>query len=322
LVLSMTPGASGRWPLIDAARGVAILAMIVYHAVWDLGYFGLIRIDAAEDPAWRWFAHIIAGTFLALVGIGLVLATRHGFRPRRYLRRLAIIGGAALLVTIGTYWFVREAFVFFGILHCIFAASVLALPFLRLPVWLTAIAAAAGIAAPQLLTHPFFNDPGWWWLGLSTIPPVTIDYVPLLPWFGVTLAGIAMARLTLAWRDESLWSKWQPSLFTGRALVQAGRWSLPIYLVHQPLLFGLAYLLSATLTPSAAMTVEDYARQCIEICVLDGGNGAACEVQCQCDVQAMQRAGILEYFLAGRLPDAEAERLPTIIAPCRLTPPR
>jgi uncharacterized membrane protein len=318
----MTPGASGRWPLIDAVRGVAILAMIVYHAVWDLGYFGLIGIDAAEDPLWRGFAHIIAGTFLALVGIGLVLATRSGFRVRRYLRRLAVIVAAALLVTAGTYWFLPDAFVFFGILHCIAAASVLALPFLRLPVWLTAIAAAACIAAPLFLAHPFFNDPGWWWLGLSTAPPATVDYVPVLPWFGVTLGGIVLARLTLAWRDESFWSRWQPRAFPGRGLVWAGRWSLPIYLVHQPVLFGLAYLLSATLTPSAAMSVEAYTRQCKEVCVLDGGNDAACDVQCQCDVQALQRAGILEYFLAGRLPDAEAERLPTIIAPCRLTPPR
>lgn len=322
MTLSMTPGASGRWPLIDAARGVAILAMIVYHAVWDLGYFGLTGIDADEDPLWRWFAHVIAGTFLALVGIGLVLATRNGFRPRRYLRRLAIIVAAALLVTIGTYWVFPEAFVFFGILHCIAAASVLALPFLRLPIWLTAITAAICLAAPQFLAHPFFNDPGWGWLGLSTVPPATVDYVPVLPWFGVTLAGIVGARLTLAWRDEAMWSRWQPRAFPGRGLVTAGRWSLPIYLVHQPVLFGLAYLLSTMLTPNAAMSVEEYTRQCTETCVLDGQNEVACGVQCQCDVQAMQRAGILEYFLAGRLPDREAERLPTIIAPCRLTPPR
>lgn len=322
MTLSMTPGASGRWPLIDAARGVAILAMIVYHAVWDLGYFRLTSIDAEDDPLWRWFAHIIAGTFLALVGIGLVLATRNGFRPRRYLRRLAIIVAAALLVTIGTYWIFPESFVFFGILHCIAAASVLALPFLRLPVWLTAIAAAVCLAAPQFLAHPFFDAPGWWWLGLSTVSPATVDYVPVLPWFGVTLAGIVAARLTLTWRDESLWSRWQPHAFPGRGLVKAGRWSLPIYLVHQPVLFGLAYLLSTTLTPSAAMSVDEYTRQCTETCAFDGGNEVACDVQCQCDVQALQRAGILEYFLAGRLPDAEAERLPTIIAPCRLTPPR
>jgi uncharacterized membrane protein len=322
LTLSMTPGEAGaRWPLIDAGRGAAILAMIVYHAVWDLGYFRFTSIDAEGDPAWRWFAHIIAGTFLALVGVGLVLATRNGFRPRRYFRRLAIIVAAALLVTIGTYLVFPEAFVFFGILHFIAAASVLGLPFVRLPVLLTAIAAAACLAAPAFVSHPFFNEPGWWWLGLSTVRPATVDYVPLLPWFGVTLGGIAAARLLLAWRGETPWSTWRPRGLTGQGLVRAGRWSLPIYLVHQPILFGLAYLASTTLTPSAAMTVEEYLDRCTSACVLDGGNELACETQCECDVRAMERAKILEHYLAGRLPDAEAERLPLIIGACRLTPP-
>jgi hypothetical protein len=32
----------------------------------------------------------------------------------------------------------------------------------------------------------------------------------------------------------------------------------------------------------------------------------------------MQRAGILDNFLAGRLPDADADRLPGVISMCRL----
>ena len=315
----MTPGdGSGRWPLIDAGRGTAIIAMIVYHGVWDLGYFDLTAIDAEGDQLWRWFAHIIAGTFLALVGVGLVLATRRGFRPGRYFRRLAIIVGAALLVSLGTYLVFPEDFVFFGILHSIATASVLALPFLRLQVWLTAAAAIAAIAAPQFLAHPYFNEPGWLWLGLSTKAPSTVDYVPVLPWFGVTLGGIVAARLSLAWRDERLWSWWQPKGTAGRALVQAGRWSLIIYLVHQPILFGLAYGASLALTPSRAISVEDYLRECESACQDDGRTEAVCRVQCMCVVQAMERAGILDYFLAGRLPDAEGDRLPSIISICRL----
>ena len=76
--------------------------MIVYHSGWDLSFLQLIETNVVAMPAWRWFARIIAGSFLFLSGIGLVLAHGHEIRWRAFLRRLAIVGGAALLVTVAT----------------------------------------------------------------------------------------------------------------------------------------------------------------------------------------------------------------------------
>ena len=70
-------------------RGVAIVAMVVYHTAFDLSARSLIPVDILRDPAWIVFARSIASTFLLLVGVGLVLATRRGLRPKPYLRRLA-----------------------------------------------------------------------------------------------------------------------------------------------------------------------------------------------------------------------------------------
>ena len=127
-----------RLAVIDLIRGVAVVAMIVYHLSWDLLDYGLIDVDVVNDPLLAESSPmLIAGTFLALVGFNLVLAKRNGIRPAAYFRRLAIIAGAAALVSLGTYWFMPDAFVFFGVLHMIAAASVLALPFLRAPVWAT-----------------------------------------------------------------------------------------------------------------------------------------------------------------------------------------
>ena len=157
-----------RLAVIDLIRGIAVIAMVVYHFSWDLLDYSLIDVDVVNDPLWRAFAHVIAGTFLALVGFNLVLANRNGIRAVPYLRRLGIIAGAAALVSLGTYWFMPGAFVFFGILHMIAAASVLALPFLRAPVWVTlAVAAIACLAAPSLLTSEFFDAAPFLWLGLS-----------------------------------------------------------------------------------------------------------------------------------------------------------
>ena len=92
--------ASQRWDAIDVARGVAIAAMIVYHFSWDLSFLKLIGTNIVEEASWRWFARGIAGSFLALAGVGLALAHAQGFRGDAFLRRLFKVGGAALAITL------------------------------------------------------------------------------------------------------------------------------------------------------------------------------------------------------------------------------
>ena len=188
-----------RIAAIDALRGVAIVAMVIYHSAFDLSARNLIPVDVTRDVVWIVFARSIASTFLLLVGVGLVLATRNGLKIRPYLRRLGLIAGGACLVSLVTWWVEPELFVFFGILHQIALASVLALPFLLwLPSWVVAPVAAAVIALPYLYSNPLFDWPPLWWVGLSSTTPVTVDYVPIFPWFGVVLAGIVVGRLFLA----------------------------------------------------------------------------------------------------------------------------
>src|SRR6476661_893854 len=127
-VAADAPKAPPRLPIVDAARGVAIAAMFVFHFTWDLGFFNFIDLQAGVDPAWRAFAKAIAGSFLALVGIGLVLASRGGLRLGPYGRRLAMVSAAAAGITAATWLATPDEFIFFGILHCIAVSSVLALP--------------------------------------------------------------------------------------------------------------------------------------------------------------------------------------------------
>ncbi|HEX2726006.1 MAG TPA: heparan-alpha-glucosaminide N-acetyltransferase domain-containing protein, partial [Beijerinckiaceae bacterium] len=143
------PGAATpRWAAIDSARGVAVAAMIAYHFAWDLSFFRLIATDVVGHPAWQLFARAIAATFLMLVGAGLVLAHGKGLRRRSFLRRLAVVAAAALMITLATSLAMPESYIFFGILHCIALTSVLALPFLRAPVAVALAAAAFAFAAP------------------------------------------------------------------------------------------------------------------------------------------------------------------------------
>ena len=231
-----------RIAAVDVARGVAIVAMVAYHATLDLGpqFYGVIAVDASTDPVLIWVARLIAGSFLFLVGVSLVLAHRDGFRIGRFLRRLAIVIAAAAAVTIATYFFVYFNFVRFGILHAIAAVSVIGVLFLRAPLWLVAIAAVAAFVVPAFLQSPFFDHPFWIWLGLSTsfgLPPM-FDYVPVLPWLGATLLGILATRIGLRLGLDERWSRWRPAGVVPKALEWAGRWSLVIYLTHQLLLLA------------------------------------------------------------------------------------
>jgi len=270
-----------RLPVVDLARGVAIVAMVIYHSAFDLSADGLIATDVVSDLNWKIFARLIAGTFLLLVGVGLVLATRNGLDRRAYLRRLALIAGGAALVTIGTWWFDRSTFVFFGILHEIAVSSVLALPFLLLPSWLVTLAAAATIAAPWFLASPVFDWWPLWWVGLTADPPVTVDYVPVLPWFGIVLIGIIAGRLVV--RYAATLAALRPTDPISRWLMRAGRWSLAIYLIHQPLIVGALYLVTTLFPPGEAFLRDRFVGQCSTACATAGDSSpGACTALCGC----------------------------------------
>ena len=83
---------AGRIPLIDAMRGIAIVAMFAFHLTWDLSYFGYIDPRIVFRPAFKIFAETIGSTFLAVAGVSLVLAHAPRFRVRAYLRHLLNVG--------------------------------------------------------------------------------------------------------------------------------------------------------------------------------------------------------------------------------------
>lgn len=225
--------------------------MISYHLTWDLYLTGFSSVDAGRNPWLRFYAMAIAAAFLFVSGISLGLAYRHTIRWDRFLRRLAIISAAALVVTIGSWLMFPGSFIYFGILHCIALSSVLVLPFLRLPVVILVVAAGVAFALPFQI-NGFFGD-GWLqWpalvLGLENIPLRSNDYVPLLPWFGFVLLGLAASRLIKPYQAGTP-PRWQATGRLGRLMTWAGRNSLPIYLLHQPILIGLLMGLASLLRP-------------------------------------------------------------------------
>lgn len=236
----MTQTPPSRIPALDLIRSAALLGMASYHFVYDLQMFGLVPPGFAVSGFFYWHARTVASTFLLLAGLGLWLAHGQGIRWRAFARRLAKVAGAAALVSIATYAALPDWWVFFGILHCIALGSVLALPFLRLPAAVTLAAGAAVVWASYALATPAMNAPLLRFIGLHTVPTMTVDFEPLFPWFGPILIGLGLGRLG---SHLGLWV-WlarlpAPRLIT--ALGWPGRHSLAIYLLHQPILFGLVW---------------------------------------------------------------------------------
>jgi uncharacterized membrane protein len=293
----------GRIDAVDCARGVALIGMAIYHLSWDLADFRLAPPMLPFTPQMRLLSHIVASAFLALVGVSLALAHRNGLNVRAFWRRFAIVAGAAALVTAGSFAFAQSEPITFGILHCIAVASLLAAPFVTAPAWVSLAVGFAAIAAPFLIRSPLFDPPWLLWTGLGEALPNTLDWRPLLPWAGVVFLGLGVVRLpgVMDWLTAP--GRWRAGSAPARWIGFAGRHSLPVYLLHQPILIGLLWVLTAWGPLAPKPDRSAFLASCQHACVAKGRADAECETGCGCVADAVDATGD-----AGRLETLAPER--------------
>jgi uncharacterized membrane protein len=310
--------AGPRIVAIDAARGAALFAMAIYHLSWDFAYFHLAPADLPMILPMRIFSHAVAATFLGLAGASLALAHAQAIRWRAFWRRFGIIAAAAALVTVATYFFAPQELVFFGILHCIALASLLAAPLLRSPAWAALALGALVFAAPVFIADPLFNPQTLVWLGLGTVPPHTLDWRPLMPWAGCLFLGLGLVRLNLPRLIASPLARWRPAAGDWRAniWVWAGRHSLAIYLIHQPILVAILFAATSLTGAGAGWEAAEFAKVCQRECVAGGGVPEACAPACACVVKGLQEAGLSRAIARDNLDDAQRERYSGIVRAC------
>ncbi|MBP2297533.1 DUF1624 domain-containing protein [Azospirillum picis] len=301
---------TARRPALDIARGLALVAMALYHASWDATYFGFASFDLLRDPAWLAARTTILSSFLLLAGIGLALAARGGLDRGRFLRRLGRVSAAAAAVSAVSYVLFPDSPIFFGVLHHIAVASVIGLAFVRLPAAVTLAVAAGALLAGLSLSFPLFDSPWLRWIGLVSVEPDSNDFVPLLPWIGVVLAGIAVGRHWPGIGDGAA-----TATRAGRALAFAGRHSLAVYLLHQPLLFGVAWA-AAQILPVQPPAVRDFLGSCIASCEQAGVEPAICTANCHCIRAELDRSGLWDAIAANRLDERSQLGLRSAAAAC------
>lgn len=223
---------------IDAVRGLAIFGVVIFHLVWDLEFAGFID-GIARHPAWLVFGRTLAGTFMALVGVSLVLAHPRGVRWRPALRRLGMIALAAAAITAVTRPTFPDAFVYFGILHAIAAATLIGVLFLKARTLVAFGAGVAIFALPFAYASPAFDTRWLAWIGFAVKPPLSNDFVPIFPWVGLTLLAVAGTKYAATLGIVQWIADHE---YRGRIMKKLGwmgRHSLAIYLIHQPVLLAI-----------------------------------------------------------------------------------
>ncbi len=235
---------SKRFWEIDALRGIAIVLMIIFHAAFDLSYFGVYRLDLGW-LFWFVFPRAIASAFIILTGVSATLSyNRSGDFEKKYVSRGVRIFSFGVLITMMTALFLPKGTILFGILHFIGVSTILSVFFVRMR-QKTLIAGTSVILIGAYLQALSFDFPWLLWLGLMPDKFYTFDYFPLFPWFGFTLIGIYIGN--------SFYPKAKRNFkipdFSGktRLLGFLGRNSLLIYLAHQPAIMLILHLLGAKL---------------------------------------------------------------------------
>lgn len=228
------------WEL-DVLRGVCILGMVVVHLIYDLQTFFSLPFLADSrlfDLIKQWGGVL----FLLISGICVTL----GSHP---VRRGLIVFACGLIcsaVTAGMYFLNmadKSIIIYFGVLHCLGVCMLLWPLFKRLPVWaLGLLGLGLTVLGLWISGNVVVDFP--WLIPLGLVPGdfASSDYFPLLSNLGFFLVGAFLGK-TLYRKKETLLPRVNPANPVLAFFTLLGKWSLPVYLLHQPIITGLLYLI-------------------------------------------------------------------------------
>ena len=238
---------AGRQPALDALRGAAIVWMVSFHLAYDLNHFGWLQPPQQflVDPFWTWQRVCIVSLFMFCAGAGQSMARLQAVPWPRFWRRWLQVVGCAALVSVATALVFGPRWISFGVLH---GLAVMVLVSRLTAAWPPAVLLGLAVVAlvlPQFVSHPVFDSRWLNGIGLVTHKPATEDYAPVLPWMGAVWAGVALGpRLFGA---SSTGPQRQGAVLL-QPLAFLGRWPLTVYMLHQPLFWGVLLLLGPRAT--------------------------------------------------------------------------
>lgn len=237
-----------RAALLDELRGLMIVNVVAFHLLYDLVYLFGVRIPWFHTSYAYYWQQWMAGSLIFFAGISCRYA-------RSNLRRGVQTLLWGFVLTAVTLVILRNQAILFGILHFMGTAMLLfALlrPLLdKLPPKAGCWAALVlhlltrgvsrgylGIGGLSVVLPAQIYQAGWLFpLGFPSPGFATVDYFPLLPWFFLFVAGAYLGVPMKAGRlPDFVYRSWVPPLGW------LGRKTMVIYLLHQPVLYGILWV--------------------------------------------------------------------------------
>ena len=203
--------------------------MMVYHFIWDLGYFKFIELETVTQGLFLVFAQCIGASFIIISGISFrILILSHGFR-KKFLKRLSTLVFICIVITSVTFFIDNNSFIFFGILHLLATCSIISYLLIKVSTKYTLFILFFTCSAMSV-ANVNYNLPAYLsWIGFNQSVPISNDFYPLFPWLSFYLTNYYIDKTYI--HDQS-------SLLSS-SLKFLGRNSLAVYILHQPIFFSL-----------------------------------------------------------------------------------
>ncbi|MBC8571378.1 heparan-alpha-glucosaminide N-acetyltransferase [Zongyangia hominis] len=240
-----------RVHLIDEIRGFAILCMVIYHGVYDLLTIFQISFPFFFSPFMNGLRTFFAGMFIFISGTACQFSHNN-------LKRGAVCLGLGLCITLFTALFLPSELIVFGILHML-GVSMMLYALLRpllskVPPLLGALVTLLLFIFTYGIVEGYVGIPALWelslpaaWYTTKFLFPLGLlpggfysaDYFSLLPWFFLFLMGSFVGVYVKEGRFPPFFYRRH-----SRLLCTVGRNTLLIYVLHQPVLYGLMSLIA------------------------------------------------------------------------------
>ncbi len=220
--------------------------MVIFHLLWDLNFFGYIQIDLWSG-FWLVLGRMVQTIFIFTTGLTLSIsyqAVVHKGKTVSLLSRAshaAKLLGFALVITLLSWLMFQGDLIVFGILHFMGVSVLLSLLFLPLQRWNVLLGIFIMMTSPWVTTITTDLEL-LSFVGVNNMHSTALDYFPLFPWFGLFLIGVGSYFYLYPKHVSVISWTWLHRLPGYATWCFLGKRSLPVYLVHQPILFGLIWL--------------------------------------------------------------------------------